>query len=255
MATNILVAVPCFGGNVEQVCVSSLLDLSERLAAAGMHREFQFMGSASAITSARNFFANRVAFDTDSAGRPFSHLLFVDADSGFEADDILTLVRAAKPIAGLPYSRKEINWAQIQRAAVSGVPAKFLREYAGTPVLYADGPLAVDGLAPVKRIGTGMMLVQADVFRALAAAHPEWRYKQDTLPGREFSFDFFQMGINPETLRYRSEDYFFCDHALELGFQTFVLSSARTAHTGSYPYLLNLRAITSLGGAPVKEAA
>jgi GT2 family glycosyltransferase len=45
------------------------------------------------------------------------------------------------------------------------------------------------------------------------------------------------------------EDYFFCNEARRLGFETHVLPQARTTHTGSYDYVLNMPAIASLGAA------
>jgi hypothetical protein len=54
--------------------------------------------------------------------------------------------------------------------------------------------------------------------RALADAHPEWKFRLKPMrgfdiPKREFSFDFFQMGVDPKTLNYRPEDFFFCNVA------------------------------------------
>jgi hypothetical protein len=54
------------------------------------------------------------------------------------------------------------------------------------------------------------------------------------------------------------EDYFFRNEARRLGFEVHVLPQARTVHTGSYDFVLNMPAIASLGSAPeqpTKEAA
>jgi hypothetical protein len=50
------------------------------------------------------------------------------------------------------------------------------------------------------------------------------------------------MRVNPKTLNYQPEDFFFCEAAAELGFGTWVLPMARTVHTGTFDYVLNLPA-------------
>jgi hypothetical protein len=95
--------------------------------------------------------------------------------------------------------------------------------------------------------------------RALADAHPEWKFRLKPMrgfdiPKREFSFDFFQMGVDPKTLNYRPEDFFFCNVASELGFGTWVFPMARTIHTGSFDYVLNLPAGLDLARAHAKSA-
>jgi hypothetical protein len=101
------------------------------------------------------------------------------------------------------------------------------------------------------------MLIKAEVIRALAEAHPEWRFKihpsyfyGNQVPEREFQYDFFQFGVDPVRGQYRSEDFFFVDHARALGFETYVLPQARTVHVGSHDYVLNMAALASLGKAP-----
>jgi hypothetical protein len=96
------------------------------------------------------------------------------------------------------------------------------------------------------------MLIRSEVFRALAEAHPEWKYKVRTSyyfgkpnPDRDFQYDFFQCGIDPQTRDYVPEDFFFVDAAKKLGYDSFVLASERTYHTGNFDYVMNLPLIAS----------
>jgi hypothetical protein len=135
-----------------------------------------------------------------------------------------------------------------------------LREYAGNPIISAESAFPVNTLSPVKRIGCGVMLIETHVFRALADANPAWRYKNDKFGwgiaklDREHSYNFFQVGVCPETEMLFGEDYFFSNKARRLGFEVYVLPQARTVHTGSYDYVLNMPAIVSLGSAPGQPA-
>jgi hypothetical protein len=103
---------------------------------------------------------------------------------------------------------------------------------------------------------------KTEVLRALAEAHPDWKYLVRSMyffgqpnPDREFQYDFFQCGIDPETKNYVSEDWFFCDAARKQGFGVFAFGKERTVHTGTYDFVLNLPAIASLHGTASGEAA
>lgn len=253
---RILVATPTHTGGIEYKTAISLMNLAERLRSAGIPHEFQFIGGSSIITLVRNYFANRVAFDTDRYGQPFDALLFIDSDvSGFE-DGIVKLIDADLPIAALAYSLKAVNWKRVARAVHAGVAAEHLPEFAGEPVLGMHGPIDVNKFTKVSHAATGAMLIQAKVLRALAEAHkddPKWRYRVheafyfgNPLPkNREHDVAFFQMDTDPQTGFFRSEDYFFCDAARELGFETHVLPNVRTQHTGSYSFALNMPALAA----------
>jgi hypothetical protein len=261
---SVLIAVPTHSGDLKHKTVLSLISTLDAFRANGFRYELEVIPGCPYVQLVRNVFANKAAFGADKSGQPYTHLLFIDADGGFSADDILALFEAGKPIAALPFSAKSINWEAVARAARAGVPPGALREYAGNAIISAESAFPVDTLSPVKRIGCGVMLIETHVFRALADANPAWRYKNDKFGwgvaklDREHSFSFFQVGICPDTEMMCGEDYFFCNEARRLGFEVCVLPSARTIHTGSYDHVLNLSAIASLNsasGQPAKEAA
>ena len=160
------------------------------------------------------------------------------------------------------FTCKQVNWHRIAHAANVGVPPGALSELGGVPDINDSRSFDVTVLNPVRHIGTGVMLVQADVFRTLAEKNPEWKYLVRTSyffgppnPDREWQHDFFQTRIDPETKNYVSEDFFFCDEVHKAGYEIFALASERTLHTGSFDFALNMRAIASLGNAPAKGAA
>src|ERR1051325_2949205 len=253
---NVLICIPTHDGKIEFKCVLSLLTLAEELRSAGIRYEVQVIAGSSQINAVRNFFGNKVAFDCHPNGLPYSSLLFVDSDCSFQAEDILKLIRADKPIAALPYAFKQPNWKRVARAVRSGVSDEYLGEFVGEPVVRTDSngsPFAVDKLCPVRSVGIGLALIKSEVFRALAASHPEWRSKVhpiffygNPIPAREFQYQFFQFDVGPDGYG-RSEDYFFMDHAREAGFETWILPGARTVHSGNFDFVLNLPAVASLG--------
>jgi hypothetical protein len=259
---SVLIGVPTHSGDLKHKTVLSLISTLDKFRSNGVRYELQIIPGSPYIQLVRNVFADKATFDLDKSGRPYSHLLFADADGAWSADDVLTLFRAEKPIAALPFSAKFINWDGVTKAVRAGVAPAHLAEYAGSPILSGES-FPVNGLSPVKRIGTGLILIEVRVLKALAEAHPDWRYKNDPLgwgiaavsPDRGHSYNFFQVGVCSETENMVGEDFFFCNEARKLGFETWVLPNARTAHTGSADYICNMPALASLGSAPTKGAA
>src|SRR5260221_11874055 len=124
MERNILIAIPCYGGLVQAKCMASVIELDRLLYGKAILHEISLVWNETLVTRARNRFANTAAFDTDSEDRRYTHLLFIDADSIFDARDILKMIEADKPIVALPFARKEIKWGQVAEAARLGVPDK-----------------------------------------------------------------------------------------------------------------------------------
>jgi hypothetical protein len=107
---NILIAIPAFGGLIHWRCFGTLLELDRRMNQAGILHSFNVISHESLIPRARNWFANLALFGADANDKPYSHLLFVDADVSFNPNDVASMIQADKPIVCLPYSGKGINW-------------------------------------------------------------------------------------------------------------------------------------------------
>jgi hypothetical protein len=250
---NILIGIPTHSGEIKYKTVLSLLSLVQKLRDLGIRHEVQIVPACPLIQVVRNYFANKAAFDLDREGLfRFTHLLQIDSDGANFENGVMRLIVEDKPISGLLYSTKTIAWSRVEHAVRSGVHTDHLPEMAGIPDLNAGGPFAVNVLSPVRHIGTGTLLVQSRVFRDLAAAHPEWKYKVRTSyffgkpnPDREWQYDFFQTSIDPDTKDYVPEDFFFTDASKKIGYDSFVLASERTYHTGEFDYIMNLPLIAS----------
>jgi len=213
-APSVLIGVPSYNGDLKHKTVLSLISTLDKFRSNGFRYELEVIPGCPYVHLVRNVFANKAAFDLDRVGQPYSHLLMIDADGAFSADDILTLLRAEKPIAALPFSAKFIDWNGVAKAVRAGVAPAHLVEYAGSPILSGES-FPVNTLSPVKRIGTGVMLIEVRALKALAEANPHWRYKVDPLgwgiavTDREHAYDFFQVGVCPETENMVGEDFFF----------------------------------------------
>ncbi len=247
--TNVLIGVPCFGGNIQYHTVNMLMSLSSSLSNAKIPHQTHFIAGESLITRARNHLASIATFSNDSAGRPFSHLMFVDADISFHPEFVFKMLKANLPIVALPYSLKSLNWRCIADVAKLVSPES-LPYFAGDPAFVSRSSFAVDDKpVRVRAAGTGAMLISVEVFKAFVASHPDRKYKVDPKYGTKshWNYDFFRTEILEDDLL--SEDYAFCEESARLGFGTFLLPMAVTRHTGSYDYVMDMSAVASADAA------
>jgi hypothetical protein len=225
------------------------MSLSSSLLNAKIPHQTHFVGGESLIMRARNYLASVATFSHDNAGRPFSHLMFIDADISFHPEYFFKMLKANLPIVALPYARKELDWKCIAEAA-KRVPPESLPFFAGDPAFVSGSSFAVDDKpVRVRAAGTGAMLISVEVLKAFAAEHPERKYRPrpSHSPQPDWNYDFFRTEILEE--EFLSEDYGFCEESGRLGFGTFLLPMAVTRHTGSYDYVMDMSAVASADAA------
>ena len=253
---NILIAMPCYAGQIHYLTVNMLMSLTRLLTSEGVPHETHFIVD-SLVPRSRNRLASTAAFSTDNEGRPWSHLLFVDADISFDPIWVLKMLDANLPVIGLPCSRKELNLGMVAEAAKRNIKPANLLSFAGSPVLGVKDNFSVTNQpVPVVHFGTGAMLIQTSALRALAEKHPERKYRPNVSHDAklEFNFDFFRCGVRGDT--YLSEDYFLLeDLAKDLNIQPHIIPSARTFHIGNQIFEMDMLALASLHGVLDKQAA
>src|ERR1700761_4079178 len=113
---HILVATPCFGGQVTSLYTLSLLALQRACAEIGVGLSFRLIAGDSLITRARN-----LAVQQFLASPEATHLLFIDADIGFSPEQALALLAADKEICGAVYPLKRLDWERIRTQAKAGI--------------------------------------------------------------------------------------------------------------------------------------
>jgi hypothetical protein len=235
----------------------AIRELHDHLNRIGIRHQVVDLPGDSLIPRARNLFANVACFDKGPDGVPFTHLLFIDADIGFNARDIESMLAWNKDICGLPYTRKSLNWPAIIMAVQKGVTDHgVLSHVAGHPVINTNGEqIDFDVSKPVQfpQLGTGCLLIHRRVLEKFAEDKSreyclmEGERQSGVDPSRKFAIDFFQIGINKKSKYYDSEDYRFCLDARDMGFETWMLPWAVTVHQGVYSYWMDIAATAGLG--------
>lgn len=249
---KLFIATPMYGGQCTGPFAKSCLDLNTWCAKYQINVQFYFLFNESLITRARNYLVDE--FLRSDA----THLLFIDSDITFAAQDVLALLALDKPIIGALYPKKTIAWEKVFDACKLGLaddnPNK-LQDYIGDFVFnVAPGTreIRMDEPVEVLEIGTGFMMIKREVFDQFKAAYPDYSYKPDH--NRTVAFDgsreihmYFQALIEPESKRYLSEDYMFCQWSRKIGIPIWVCPWMRLAHTGTFVFdgsVLSLAALS-----------
>jgi len=152
-----------------------------------------------------------------------THLLFVDTDIGFSAEDVRRISSHDEPIVGGMYPLK------------SDVPDV---AWCGNGLQAGVAPIREDGLSQVKYIGTGFLCIRRDVFGILAAHAAVEQYRQDFPPHRQETAFWFQRVFG---LRFLTEDWNFCQLCLDKGLPIYGDSRVVLRHAGRAVWPLNIQ--------------
>jgi hypothetical protein len=232
---HIFVATPCFGGMVSQRYMISTIGLLNLGDALGFKVTLDLLGYESLITRGRNLLVSRCLDDPST-----THLLFIDADIGFDPEQVARmLVFDADVVAGM-YPLKLFDWNSGLHRAVAGetVETAPLR-YVGTP---CEGPEAEgrDGFVSGTYAGTGFMLIKREVLTSMMAAYPHLRYVSSHVAASPnpspHQYALFDCMIEPETGTYLSEDYTFCRRWRDIGGKIWLDAQGALIHVGQHEF-------------------
>lgn len=250
---SLFIATPMYGGQCAGLYMKSCLDLQAMCFKYGIQSRFSFLFNESLITRARNYLAD------EFLRSGMTHLLFIDSDINFNFEDVITLLALDKEIIGAPYPKKAIKWANVKKAIQADPDIdgdgleKMVGDYVFNPV---PGTENIDVTEPVEVLetGTGFMMVSRDTFVKFKEEYPHLRYKPDhagqaNFDGSRYIHAFFDTVIDPDTHRYLSEDYMFCQYWRNCGGSVWLCPWMKTQHVGTYAFTGDMMEISKRIGA------
>jgi hypothetical protein len=257
---KLFVATPMYGGQCHGAYTKAITDLMILCTKYGIEAKLFFIFNESLVQRARNYL-------TDEFVRSgYDHMIFIDSDIHFEPQDVLVMMHFAASrddmdvVCG-PYPKKAISWEKIKVAVDKGYADKNpnqLEEFVGDFVFNpADGvtQFRIDEPIEVKESGTGFMLITREALQKYDKAFPTQSYKPDHV--RTANFDgsreimaYFDCVICPDTKRYLSEDYMFCQWMRKAGGKVWLLPWLRLKHAGSYIFGGSLQALAAINVSP-----
>ena len=257
---KLFIATPMYGGQCHGAYTKAITDLMILCTKYGIEAKLFFIFNESLVQRARNYL-------TDEFVRSgYDHMIFIDSDIHFEPQDVLVMMHFAASrddmdvVCG-PYPKKAISWEKIKVAVDKGYADKNpnqLEEFVGDFVFNpADGvtQFRIDEPIEVKESGTGFMLITREALHKYDKAFPTQSYKPDHV--RTANFDgsreimaYFDCVICPDTKRYLSEDYMFCQWMRKAGGKVWLLPWLRLKHAGSYIFGGSLQALAAINVSP-----
>lgn len=152
-----------------------------------------------------------------------THLLFLDSDLIFGADQVARIMNHTEDVVGGFYPKK-----------VQGPIQWCCNAFPDNP------PPREDGLQPVKYMGTGFLRISRRVFERMIETYGDLiAYTADET--NRIEHDFWSVGVHqfPDgTRRYLSEDWFFCQRWLDMGETVWADTKICVKHVGTAVYPL-----------------
>ena len=226
-APIIFLATPCYGGQAHMLYTQSLLALRPACALRGVGLALDLGGGEALIGRARAGMLARFL------ASPATHLLFVDADTGFAPEAVFRLLASGRDVVGGGYPRKGLDLTALREAIAAGDPDPVRRAVRPEfePLAASDAP-AHDGLIAAASVGTGFLMVSRQAARRMTEGYPQLRARLGDVSGANVSeavmvFDSF---VEPETGRYLTDFEAFCRRWRDLGGEVWADPGCQVSH-------------------------
>jgi len=262
---KLFLAAPMYGGMCAGLFTKSVADLTAMFAANGLELRSYFLFNESLITRARNYCVD------EFMRSDCTHMMFIDSDIGFDPRDIVAMMALQSDdseydvLAG-PYPKKTISWEKIKLAVDKGIAdddANVLEKYVGDYVFNpkaGNGTIRIDEPVEVSEVGTGFMMTRRSAFEKFNTAYPGYSYKPDHVRTEHFDgsreiMQYFQAEIDPDSKRYLSEDYWFCQKLIKAGGKIWYCPWMKLSHVGTYIFGGSLADLASIGAPATADPA
>lgn len=183
---TLFVGTPMYDGKCYSDFAFSIARLTALCTRLEINLQFHIAYNEAIITKARNVIVDEFLRSGND------HLIFIDADIGFDARDVVHLLglqvadegAAAFDVVAAPYPLKRLSWERVLAAARAGkgdadpdLLARYASPVAISPV--QPGSFALDRPVEVTQAGTGFMMIRRETFERYRASFPQRRYRPD----------------------------------------------------------------------------
>lgn len=232
---NIMIATPMYGGFCQGTFLKSLMSTVDLLRSKGHQVSFVDLYNESLITRARNTLTEIFLRNVQ-----YTHLLFIDADQGFDPYGVLKMIEEDVDLIGAPVPMKGINWDRVRTAALEG--QSDLSDFTSMYNTKVKDPEQIKKLKEnpgekieIDYVGTGLVLIKRDVFEKLKEYVESYRNAQpsNSIGYGESIYDFWRLEISHE-YNMLSEDYTFCKMWTDIGGKVYLAPYVKTMHIGTY---------------------
>ena len=210
--TRVHIMMPCYGGQLTESTFMSFIKFANTCRELNLDWSIETMTNESLISRARNTLTAKFLHNPQA-----THLMFIDADIGWEPWHLLVLLNHDVDVIGGMYPMKTlpIRWC--------------LNSF--------EGAETKENLQEVSKTGTGFLLIKRHVFEQLDS-HPAVKpFANDLGLPKEldpFMRTYFDTAVRDG--RYYSEDWTFCENWRDLGGKVWIDPRVTLRHTGTYVF-------------------
>lgn len=207
--------IPCYGGAVFEKFFVSFIRSIIQMRNDGLNFSLETLANESLVTRARN---NLVAKGMTNGNA--THLMFIDADVGFNTNDIYKLIAHNKDVICGLYPKKDYPLEYVVNRLEQTDPDE-------------------NGLIKVRHAGTGFMLIKRHVIEKMFKHYANTKVINDTGMEQKYTpnmYALFDTAIDPNSKRYLSEDYLFCERWIAMGGEVWVDTTVKLSHSGYHTF-------------------
>jgi len=218
------IGMPCYGGNVSEPTMTSLLRFILMAQQVGLNWSLDTMVNESLVTRARNNLMAKMMTNQSA-----THFMFIDADIRFQPESILQMMACDKDVIGGLYPKKAL-------------PVNYVINLKRETKVQGD-------IFTVDTMGTGFLMFKRQVYEKLCAAHPETKYVDDVGLGKQYEptmYSIFDVAIDDKG-HYLSEDWQFCRRWSALGGEIWAHGKVLLNHIGHYEFVGDLAKMPQFG--------
>lgn len=243
---SVTIGTPCFGGQVSSLYAVSLLKLQKAFADRGWSVGFLLQAGDALVTRARQTILAHFLDDPNA-----THLLFIDADIGFESEQVFRLLEFGADFTAAAYPAKQINWELMADAVRAGRTPLESATLSYVVEREASKDLVTrQGFVRSRYAGTGFLMIRRSALEAMIEHYPELRYTHEhgaagPLTGSRWRSALFNCMLDEATGFYLSEDYSFCRRWTDMGGEIWVDYMSRVNHVGVMVFRGNMAAMVN----------
>lgn len=234
---KVLISTPMYNGQCTAGYTASMINLFKECHKYHVELDFMYGLNEALITYARNMCAN-IFLKSDA-----THILFIDADIQFNADQVMKMIMTKKDFVCGIYPKKKIDWIKVKQFAMQNAPHEHLQGLANEYLFEPTENFQPDeqGLIEIKRSGTGMMMISRDVFEALSDKVGIFKLVSPVQSNVQFEQEneykeFFYTSTHPETKIFMNEDFTFCNLWRENGGKIYGAPWVKLYHIGNHTF-------------------
>lgn len=234
---SIYIAVPCFGCQVHNTFLTSLLSLQIEAIRRNVTIFIDLLGNESLIQRARNILTARFLKG------PASHMMFIDADIEFHPNTVFRMLEFDKPIVSCAYPKKANDFDRTVAKVLAG-DEEAVQCIGGAGLDYniniASDVVSENGFIPVLDAATGFLLMTRGAIEKVCKAYdPELRVVNDIMSSRDDVpeyIDIYECSRDPVgdqgQKRLLSEDYAFSRKCQAQGLTVWMDIASTLGHSG-----------------------